>query len=276
MPSDEFLLRVFVALGMWGVIGFLAIAIFWKFIHQWLSGKIAAGVDRELREKLATHQHDLDRQLEMHRAHLAVEREQLRSSLDKSITDYRIYAERRADAIMGLFASFLAAELKAMDRSMFSLPDSQEISAQALEELLQQLRVLPPQAALIRDAYEHRRGTDTLIHDAAKALKYRLVMEARDEAHEAYYRAVLYLPPAIDQAALAVRDYFHMIAVDHAVPSGRGPEYVQHNTRLRFLMLQLQNAAQAELSSSTRELPSPAQPAIATPKVDSAGSLTRS
>lgn len=276
MPSDDLLLRVFVALGLWGLLGLLAIAISWKFIHQWLSSRIAAGVDRELREKLAIHQHDLDRQLELHRAQFAVAREQLRSSLDKSIADYRIYAERRADAIVGLFASFLAAELKATDRSMFDLPDSQEITARALEDLLEHLRVLPPQATLIREAYERGRGTDTLIHDAAKALKYRLVMEARDEAHEGYYRAVLYLPSAVDAAALAVRDYFHMIAVDHAAPSGRGPEYVQHKTQLRFLMLELQNAAQSELSSSARELRAPSPTALAAPTAAAAGSLTRS
>jgi hypothetical protein len=44
------------------------------------------------------------------------------SDRDISDADYRLYAERRANAIAELFGALMPVELKAIDATMFSLP----------------------------------------------------------------------------------------------------------------------------------------------------------
>jgi hypothetical protein len=250
MSNSAFITALLAAFGVWGLIAVAVIGLSWRFIQRWLNRRIEAGVDHGLRVRLAEHQHGLNKQLEEHRSELESEREKLRSGLDKTTADYRIYIERRANAVSELFAAFLAAELKAIDRSMFMLPAADDLNEEGLEQLLSRLQVKSQVAAQIREAWNARSGADSLIREAAHALKYKLAMDARENAHDAYFRTVLYLPPAIEQAALAVRDYFHTVAGDHAIPSERGPKYVEHKTRLRFLMLELQNAARHELGAS--------------------------
>lgn len=250
MSSNALIAAVLAAFGVWGLIAVTAIGVSWRFVQRWLNRRIEAGVEHGLKVRLADHQHDLNKQLAEHRSALELERERLRSGLDKSIADYRIYVERRANAVTELFAALLAAELKAIDRSMFMLPAAADLNEEGLEQLLTRLQVKSQVAALIREAWAAGNGADSFIREAAHALKYRLAMDAREEAHDAYYRTVLYLPPAVEQAALAVRDYFHTIVGDHAIPPERGPNYVEHKTRLRFLMLELQNAARQELRAS--------------------------
>jgi len=73
-------------------------------------------VDEAVKKRLANHQLDLDKELEVHRASLIQQTESLKGTLQRSATDYSIYAQKRHAAVADLYAAFLRAQAKATDR----------------------------------------------------------------------------------------------------------------------------------------------------------------
>lgn len=210
---------------------------------RWLEKRIDAGVEHELKQRMANHQHLLDVQLGEHK-------ERVRSEIDKSITDYAIYAQRRHDNIAKLFGALLDAEVRANQRAyffVFRVPESEEELTARLTQLEVSSNDRKDALGLLRDGH-----TDELkewLHKAGVRAHRRHVITARDDAHDAYFTAALYLPDDVDAAALAVRDKFNAFA-EAAVFDGDGPSPFQLRKELRDLMTALQAVSRLNLRAS--------------------------
>ncbi len=231
----DFLADFLKQLGIFGVIAVGAFAIARPFVQAWLSRRIDAGVEEGLRKRLATHQLDLDKDLERHRATLAVDADRLRSSLERDTIDYGIYAAKRHEAIAGLFAEYLRAEVLITDMT----------------------DLVPQRADDVEDMQLARRE---------RALK------ARNDAYEGYFKHALYLPESLDRIAISVRDHFHTASLPYVLRDEPGTMIVRDKLRLRQLMLDYQNVARADLAraATVREPPGlppgPAAPPASLPK----------
>jgi hypothetical protein len=121
------------------------VAIARPLVVPWLNERIRAGVDEGVKKRLAAIQLDLDKELERHRATLQIEADRARSAFARDTTDFAIYAQRRHDAIVGLFADFQKAE------RLMHLPTKFELTDQSVAEILR------PRAGrairLVRDSY---------------------------------------------------------------------------------------------------------------------------
>jgi len=92
---------------LWGVLAAPVTGVVIWVLRQWISEQIRAGADEAVKKRLAALQLDLDKELERHRSELQASAEVLRASLSKSTTDFAIYAQRKHDAVAGLFAGIL-------------------------------------------------------------------------------------------------------------------------------------------------------------------------
>jgi hypothetical protein len=138
-------------------------------------------------------------------------------------TDYGIYAAKRHEAVAGLFAEYLRAEVRIIDMSD-----------------------LMPQSAHEVEGMERERR--------ARALK------ARNDAYEAYFKHALYLPESMDGIAIAVRDHFHEASLPYVAQDEPETVIVRDKLRLRQLMLDYQNAARADLARGATVREPPALP----------------
>lgn len=181
-------------------------------VKHWAMEHIRAGVDEAVSRRLAALQLDLDKDLERHRTDLSIAAERIRSSLSRAASDFSIYAQRRHDAVSNLFAEFLRCEALTNDQKDIRSEDE------------------PPD------------GRETLVSR---------VIRARNEANEAYYRNVLYLPEELDTAVTEARDAFHDLLVEYLSPS-ETPNQSKGRARdaLRGAMLRLQALARAELATA--------------------------
>jgi hypothetical protein len=181
-----------------------------------LPAYINAKVDEAVKKRLAAHQLDLDKDLEAHKATLTRQTETLKGVLQRSATDYGIYAQKRHTAVAELFAAFLRAEAKANDRT-------------------------GPE------------GGAPHANDVAQSnLIIERVIAARNEAQDAFFAHALYLPSSLSTAATAVRDAFHDVFVEYVSPTDR--PNVDRGKALKHLheMLQLLlTASRRELSQSS-------------------------
>jgi len=213
----------FAQLGALGLILAVAVAIARPFFQAWLSRRIDAAVEEGLRKRLATFQLELDKELERHRATLTADADQLRSGLERDTIDYGIYAAKRHEAVAGLFAEYLRAEVIITDMS----------------------DLVPQSADEVEGMERERRG---------RALK------ARNDAYEAYFKYALYLPESMDGIAIAVRDHFHVASLPYVVQDEPETTIVRDKLRLRQLMLDYQNAARADLARGATVREPPALP----------------
>jgi hypothetical protein len=209
------------AVALWILFGLAIFGIARVLVIYSLKERIRTGIGEEFQKRLAAQQLVLDKELEAHKAALTIAAERLRSELARSSSDFAIYAQRRHDAITELFAAFLRAELLIQDRTDLADPD---------------------------DPSDMRENA------------YRRVIRARNDAYEAHYRNVLYLPDDIEAAATEVLHAFHKLAVEYSDDVG-----ATHSSRgaardtLRAKLAGLQRKAREELSSARpRQLGSPA------------------
>jgi hypothetical protein len=205
-------MNIFGQIGFYSILTFVAVVVLRPLALHWIQELIKAGVDEAMKRRLATLQLDLDKDLERHRTELAVAAEHIRSSLARSTSDFSIYAQRRHDAIAGLFADVLRAEMLANDRSNLRDPENAQ--------------------------------------DAREDMSAR-VIRARNDAYEAYYRHALYLPEELDELAVAARDSFHDLLVEYVAPND-SPNVSRGSARknIRTQLLHFQTKARSELSQS--------------------------
>lgn len=235
-----------------------------RLVATWLDRRVEAQVEEGLQKRVATHQLDLDKDLERHRSALAQDAESLRAALAKVTIDYGLYAAKRHEAQAKLFEEFLGAELLATDHSSLRVPDPESVAEGVVASWLHDREASPERTeeclALFRNKRwgELRRDLDRIVEDSIRTR----VIAGRNAAYEAYNRHALYLPEAVDYAAVAVRDQFHTVVVPYVLSPGNasGVEMHANKLRLRVLMLDFLHAARADLgraatSLSPRSLP---------------------
>jgi hypothetical protein len=227
------------------------------FLKQWLTKRIDAEVEEGLRQRLAAHQLSLDKEMEGFRKQLERESDRARALLNKEAVDYSIYAQRRHDAIARLFDELLHAEVRATSFGEYNVPASKHLEQSRFTAYTFTLELIPEDKATVQRLYVEGQfdEVDHRMEAARKAIVRRRLEHARNEAYEAYYRAALYLPHAVDESAIAIRDHFHMMILPYAVKTlESGGEIIANKAKLRFLMLELQNKARADLSGSAPKL----------------------
>jgi hypothetical protein len=252
MPTD--LLRELAeAIG----VNFLALAVLFgvggligaPFIRAWIEGRVRGNVEQQLLARRA----ELEKDLERHKADLALTAESARAELAKRSTDYALWAQRRHEATAALFAEMLKAEDTATSLYEFAVPRMEDTSEAQLVALLEASKATPEESEPVLTAFRFPDldGAKRKLEPLLERARTNKVIRARNRAYAAYFGHALYLAPEVDEAARAVRDHFHEWIVEFQAPLNGRPQFVPLKTKLRFLMLELLNAARADLGRST-------------------------
>ena len=252
-------------LGLFSAVALVLGAAARPFIAKWIERRIDAGVEEGLRQRLATFQLDLDKELEQHKSALVAQVERLRSSLERDTVDYGLYASKKHEAIASLFAEYLRSETLIVDMWPVMPGASEHMSTETLTALLERLGATPTECTNLLEMHEQKSYglLDTQLTIFSSAAKRARAGSARNDAYEAYFRYALYLPELVDRAAIAVRDYFHTALMPYVAPDPEaGTETVKNKIKLRVLMLDYQNAARAELSRAAVNRDPPPLPTV--------------
>jgi hypothetical protein len=191
--------------------------------------------------------------MEGFRSLLVREGDRARSLLTKESTDYSIYAQRRHDAIVRLFDDLLRAEVLATDLSDFHFATAAQMEQSQFTQLTFALKLIPEEQAALQSLFVAKsfEALDARLQTARTRTLRSRVIQARNDASEAYYRSALYLPETVDEAAVGVRDQFHMLIIPYEVVTPEsGAQIFANRSKLRHLMLVLQNKARADLSGA--------------------------
>ena len=198
---------------VWIVLSILVPIAVWA-ARAWLLKRIETSAEAIVKRNLAEHQLTLDKELEAHRASLTHKTESLKSALHRAAADYSIYAEKRHAAIADLYASFLRAQEKALNRTT-------------------------DDGRTPLDTEQQRRKW------AERAL------DGRNDAHEAYYRNVLYLPWTVEAQAKEVIGAFDDVFVEHLPPT-TAQDTLKAIRHLHQVMANLLSESRRELSQSSK------------------------
>ena len=249
MPTD-ILRELAQAIG----VNFLALAVVFgvgglfgaPLVRAWIESRVR----RDVEQRLQAHQGELDKDLERHKADLALVAESARASLAKSSADYALWAQRRHDSTAALFAELLRAEDTATTLHEFAMPLLDKTAEAQLLELLEKCKATPEEQEPVLTAFRFPNvdGARERLQPLLDRARINKVIRARNRAYAAYFSHALYLAPDVDLAARAVRDHFHEWIVEFQAPLHSHPQFVPLKTKLRFLMLELLNSARADLS----------------------------
>ena len=252
MDASALIVELLQDLGAFSVLSVLAVLALRSLFTEWLARRIAAGVEEGVQRRLAGFQLELDKELEKYRSTLSTEFEAMRSRLRKEATDYAIWAEHRHEATAKLFADFLEAEVEVTATPRTAHVDADNSTPQELISLAEELNLEPH---LIEELTK-RVAVGAPIDARREISRFReawlgsAAVRARNRVDSAYYAAALYLSPLVDQAARSVRDDFHKLMTDRLTDCGHGVGWVEAKSRLRGLLLEFQNRARSDLSTS--------------------------
>jgi hypothetical protein len=258
LPTDLESVTGFV--GRYTIIGLVLLPAARWLTLRYVGKSIDARIDEGVQRRLAEFKAELDERAAILKASLDGEAERVRSALTRGTSDFTIWAQRRHVATADLFAAYLRCESKATDLGEFAFSDSKSMNSASFAMFVGQRPELARIASDIHARYGAGQfeGADELIIEALTEARRSRVIQARNEAYEAYYAHSLYLADSVERAAAAVRDHFHDVVVGYVVGSGSQGERLKNKARLRFLMVEFLNTARADLGKSAL---SPAPPA---------------
>ena len=257
MPTDFQALLAFI--GRYSLAAVVLVPFARWLTLRFVGKSIDARIDEGVQRRLAVFKAELDERATFLKSSLDREAERVRSALIRGASDFTIWAQKRHEATAGLFAAYLRCESKAVDLAEFAFSDSKSMSPETLAVFVGQRPALVKIGGDIhsRHAAEQFERADELITEVLKEARRARVIEARNEAYEAYYAHSLYLAYSVDLAATAVRDHFHHMVVGYVAGFSNPGEMLKNKNQLRFLMLELLNVARADLGRSAA---SPTQP----------------
>lgn len=256
MTLGKILTNLLSQLGLFAIVAYILARALKEPFQAWVNRRVTVGLEEGMARRLAENQLKLDVELEQFRGALQTQFETLRSQLGREASDFAIWAQRRHDATAKLFAGFLRAELEINSMREWPLPDAENTSETELQAFGERCKSTPVVIDTLIDYFREGR-TDALnreIEREANVARRSRVIAARNNAYEAYYAAALYLSEPVDQTAREVRDHFHTVLLPFMAGDDPSMTHVANRNRLRFLMLELQNRARADLS---RSLPIP-------------------
>ena len=239
-------------LGSLALLALPLFAIVRALVLRYVEKSIDAKIEEGVQVRLVTFKAELDERATHLKSSLDREAERLRSALSREASDFSIWAQKRHEATAGLFAAFLRCETKAIDLREFALRDSESMSSQEITLFIERRPELAAIASEIQARHAAKRydWADELMQNAMSNARRTRINDARNEAYEAYYAHALYLADSVERAAAEVRDQFHAVLVDYMAPDERPAGRLKNKNRLRFSMLELMNAARADLGRS--------------------------
>jgi hypothetical protein len=226
-----------------------------KIVTRYLESKIDEGVKR----RTAQLQFDLDSRLATVRSELERDADRLRSQLTREASDFSIWAQRRHEATATLFATYLECEVLATNLSDFAVPILDDASHSDLLFLAERHAATPEELTALTTALAANESAivEDRLRNVLRRARDRQLTRARNAAYDAYFKAALYLSDEVDQAAIAVRDQFHMILVSYFGGTERNGEFFANKTKMRLLMLEYMNKARADLGRAAHRLQQP-------------------